>query len=133
VSGHGCAALDPFDECLEILIGEFAGGRHFEAFVADGLNEGAVGEVPGNHRGSGIAAGADEGGLVEPETAFLLVRAVAFDAVLGEEGSNLGFEEAKVRGGWRLRGRGFIREGGSGGHKSEADETGDGEYGHGIA
>lgn len=110
MGGHGSTALDPFDEDLDVRVREFAGGRHFKAFVADGLNEGAVGEAIGNNGRPGITAAADECGLIKPKSTLLLVGAVAFDAVPGEEWADLGFEEADFGG----VGGGFVSGAGGG-------------------
>ena len=83
---------------------QFSGRRHLVAGVVDRLDEQAPAGLAGNDRGAAVAPGQHQVAVVEPQVARLLVRAVAFEAVGGQQRSDgllelldLGRGEARFR------------------------------------
>ncbi|MFM1944031.1 MAG: hypothetical protein RI897_3013 [Verrucomicrobiota bacterium] len=93
---HGCAGLDPVVQELDLL-GWEAGAvwRHGVGEIC-GRNElddvALVGVAGDQDRFSGVASTLDRCGGVEPESGLLFFGSVTADAVICEEGLDIGFE-----------------------------------------
>ena len=88
VFGPGGALVDPGAQQADLSRGEaLAARRHDDLLVRPGdqQNESALSALAGPDHRSGVAPLQGRGADVEPESALLLLRAVAFDAAGGQE------------------------------------------------
>ena len=108
----GRAELHPFLEVRDLLVREFALGRHAKIFVpiTHGLDERAVVEIARHHSRTAVAAARPAIAVVEPQAALgFLLGAVAFVAMLGEERPDAFFKKLEARGIGRCGGGGGER------------------------
>ena len=89
----GSSGSDPGFDGLDLLFGEFFVRGHFQAFVADGLEQQAIFELFLIDDRTGVSTRLKSVGQIESEGRFGFIRAVASDAVLDQDRSDMFFEE----------------------------------------
>src|SRR5690606_20175049 len=88
------ALVDPAHEHRELRVRQARARRHLQlgVVVGDGPDEPARAGVTGDDRGPAFAAAADEAAVVQLQPRLLLLRAVAFVAMLREQRPDLALE-----------------------------------------
>src|SRR5207245_600789 len=96
------ASLHPGRENLNLGRSESLLGRHLAlTLVADGLNERAVVRITGTDRRPVVAAGQHGLARIEAQARHLLLRTVARQAVLSQNGADVFLEELRLFRSWR--------------------------------